>query len=376
MRCVPFFYLGLLFAGLFFLCCGKTGQSKEIIVQEPQDTLRHLSILFAGDLMQHKPQITAAAKGDGYDYEECFRYMRPLIEQADVAIGNLEVTLAGKPYTGYPTFSAPDDFLKGVKAAGFDLLLTANNHCLDRGKLGLERTLDVIEAQEIPHLGTYRDSLERAKNYPYLLEKNGFRIALLNFTYDTNGIEVTSPNIVNYIDTLELNRDILKARSMKPDLIIACPHWGIEYKQLPSNDQKTLADWLLNHGVSHVIGGHPHVLQPMELRHDSLTLDRHLVVYSMGNYVSNMSAVNTDGGAQVMMHFSKYAGITKLDSCSYSLYWVSKPKDSGHRNYRIYPVTIPQDSLNATEKALMKRFVTNARQLFSQHNIGIAEKYE
>ena len=367
-----------LITALLMLCCGKASQGslKAEISATKQDTLRHITLLFAGDLMQHKPQVTAAATAEGYDYSECFRYMKPLIEEADVAIANLEVTLAGKPYTGYPTFSAPDDYLKGIVDAGFDVLLTSNNHCLDRGQQGLERTLTVLESFEVPHLGTYRNIEERERTYPYLLEKNGFRIALLNFTYDTNGIESTPPNIVNYIDTLVLEEDIRKAHAMNPDVIIACPHWGIEYKLLPSEDQKWLAQWLLDRGVDHVIGGHPHVLQPMEVRPEQQTLAEHLVVYSMGNYVSNMSAVNTDGGTQVTLHLSKYAGITKLDSCSYSLFWVSKPKDSGHKNYRVYPVTVSPDSLNTVEKSLLNRFVTNARKLFDAQNIGIKEKSE
>jgi len=370
--------VGLLMLALLFLCFGKAGRAphKADVPVSENDTLRHISLLFAGDLMQHKPQVTAAASASGYDYEECFRYMKPLIEQADVAIANLEVTFGGKPYTGYPTFSAPDEYLKGITEAGFDVLLTSNNHCLDKGQMGFERTLAVLDSCQVPHLGTYRDADERARNYPYLLEKNGFRIALLNFTYDTNGIEVTAPNVVNYIDTIQIAKDILKARAMLPDVIIACPHWGIEYKQLPSKDQQWLAQWLLDRGVDHVIGGHPHVLQPMEVRPSAHTLAKHLVVYSMGNYVSNMSAVNTDGGAQVTLYLSKYAGVTKLDSCSYSLFWVSKPKDSGHKNYRIYPVAVDSDSLNAKEKSLLSRFVTSARTLFSAHNKGIEEKSE
>lgn len=371
-------YIIILLGLLLLLCCGKANQ-KPLDTEVPapqQDTVQHLTLLFAGDLMQHKPQVTAAATADGYDYTECFRYMKPQIEEADVAIANLEVTLAGKPYTGYPTFSAPDDYLKGIVDAGFDVLLTSNNHCLDRGQQGLERTLTVLDSFDVPHLGTYRDEAERERSYPFLLEKNGFRIALLNFTYDTNGIEVTPPNVVNYIDTIQLAKDIYKAHAMRPDAIIACPHWGIEYKQIPSDDQRWLTQWLLDRGVDHVIGGHPHVLQPMEIHTNDYTLAQHLVVYSMGNYVSNMSAVNTDGGAQVTLHLSKYAGITKLDSCSYSLFWVSKPKDSGHKNYRVYPVTVSPDSLNAVEKSLLNRFVTNARTLFKARNVGIKEKSE
>ena len=115
-----------------------------------------ITLLFVGDLMQHDAQIKAAKTTEGYDYSDCFQHVKKEISEADIAIGNLEVTLGGKPYRGYPSFSAPDEFLYAIKNAGFDVLLTANNHCLDRGKHGLERTAHLLDSLQIPFLGTYR----------------------------------------------------------------------------------------------------------------------------------------------------------------------------------------------------------------------------
>ena len=162
---------------------------------------KRITLLFVGDLMQHQAQIDAARTPDGkYDYSSCFALVKEQISHADIAIGNLEVTLGGKPYRGYPTFSAPDEYLQAIKDAGFDVLLTANNHCLDRGKKGLERTIAQIDSLSIPYAGTYRNVAERTQRYPLFIRKKGFCIAILNYTYGTNGIKATPPNIVNYIN--------------------------------------------------------------------------------------------------------------------------------------------------------------------------------
>ena len=125
----------------------------------------HLRLVFAGDLMGHLPLHSAALQPNGsYDYAPCFQYVRDYIQSADVAIVNLEVTLAGKPYTGYPCFSAPDAIAEAAHQAGFDVFTTANNHCMDKGSRGLERTLDVLDTFGIKHLGTYRTVQERSKS--------------------------------------------------------------------------------------------------------------------------------------------------------------------------------------------------------------------
>lgn len=202
-----------------------------------------IKLLFVGDLMQHQAQIDAACTDAGtYDYSACFAHVKEQISQADVAIGNLEVTLGGNPYRGYPTFSAPDEYLSAIQEAGFDVLLTANNHCLDRGKAGLERTIRQLETRNIPFAGTYRNPEERKARYPLFIEKKGFRIALLNYTYGTNGIPVSTPQVVNYIDRQQIAKDIRSAQARRPDAIIACMHWGNEYQRIPNREQEQLAD--------------------------------------------------------------------------------------------------------------------------------------
>ena len=334
-----------------------------------------VTLLFVGDLMQHTEQIKAAQTPEGYDYSDCFKHVKEEISRADIAIANLEVTMGGQPYRGYPAFSAPDEFLYAIKDAGFDVLVTANNHCLDRGKKGLERTILMLDSLHIPYAGTYVDSEERLKRYPLLIEKNGFRIALLAYTYATNGLNPTAPTIVNYIDKEQMKEDILVARRMNPDVIIACMHWGIEYRSLPEKAEKELADWLIGQGVDHVIGSHPHVLQPMEVKTDANLNDKHLVVYSLGNFISNMSKVNTDGGVMVKLELKKLWGITRMESCSYSLVWTSRPVLSGKKNYELYPSDFMMKPLKNEEFNRFSRFLDNSRALFERYNVGIKEYF-
>ena len=332
-----------------------------------------ITLLFVGDLMQHSEQIRTARTPNGYDYSDCFKHVKQEISQADIAVGNLEVTLGGKPYTGYPAFSAPDEYLHAIREAGFDVLLTANNHCLDRQQKGLERTICLIDSLNLSYAGTYTDSIQRKERYPLLLEKNGFRIVFLNYTYDTNGLRPTGTNIVNYIDQEQIKKDILTARRMKPDAIIACMHWGVEYASLPRLQEKRMADWLISQGVDHVIGSHPHVLQPMEIRNDTKTPGKHLVVYSLGNFISNMSKEKTDGGAMVKLELKKIHGITRLSDCNYSLIWTSRPAISKKKNYEVYPASFINKPIHNEEFNLMNRFLKQSRELFQKHNRDIKE---
>lgn len=336
------------------------------VVTEPREY--HLSILIAGDFMQHGPQITAALQPDSsYNYDECFARVKPVIEDADVAIGNLEVTLGGKPYAGYPQFRAPDEYLQAIVDAGIDIILTANNHCLDSGKHGLERTIMMMDSVGVPHIGTYVDEFEREDNYPYILEQNGIRVAILNFTYGTNGLAVEEPNIVNMMDTAIIAVDLITAKEVNPDVIIAIPHWGIEYQSLPSKEQRRMADWLIDNGVDHVIGGHPHVAQPMELLNDG----KNFVAYSLGNVISNQSKPNTYGGYMVRLDFVKNDSLTMLSDCAYIPYWVSRPHDNGFKhNYRMLPLDEPDSLLTKKERQQRDTISESMRTLFKEHNVG------
>jgi poly-gamma-glutamate synthesis protein (capsule biosynthesis protein) len=202
------------------------------------DTLR---LLFAGDVMGHAPQITSAEviKDKKYDYEPCFQYVKPIVSEADLAIANLELTLPGKPpYTGYPMFRSPDALAEALKNTGFDVLVTANNHTNDARGSGVISTIRTLDRLKLSHTGTFASARERDTQYPLILSKNGFRLALLDYTYGTNGVPTDSPTIVNLIDETRIAADLEKAKSLKPHYIIAFMHWGLEYQltEMPSKE--------------------------------------------------------------------------------------------------------------------------------------------
>lgn len=337
-----------------------------------------VSLLFIGDIMQHGPQIRAAYIDslDTYDYSSCFAPIAPIAQANDFTIANLELTLAGEPFSGYPQFSAPDQLANAIKNAGIRYLVTANNHSCDRHKKGIERTIYVLDSLGIPHTGTFTDETNRAKNNILWLEKNGIRIALLNYTYGTNGIPAPSPTIVNIIDSVTIKADIEAAQQLSPDKIIVFTHWGDEYQHLPNAFQKLYANLCLKYGADYVIGSHPHVLQPMERFYDSSRQKENVVVYSLGNFVSNQRERYKDGGAMFKMVLQKNQTGTQIKQAGYFLTWVDKTTTNGKNSYAIYPVDQYQnDSITLDKNSLkdLKQFSDDSHDLFGKHNKNIGE---
>jgi poly-gamma-glutamate capsule biosynthesis protein CapA/YwtB (metallophosphatase superfamily) len=341
-------------------------------VARGQDSTK-ISLLFIGDIMQHDTQIAAAYDpiSEAYNYTQCFENVKTVFETADITIGNLELSLGGPPYKGYPNFSAPDEIVGALIESGVDVLVTANNHCLDRGKKGLQRTIAVLDTFRIPHTGTFVDSAHRANTYPLLIEKNGFKISLLNYTYGTNGIPVTKPNIVNYIDTTLIAADLIKAKEQQPDVIITFFHWGDEYQRLPNKSQKDVAEFCFKNGVKLVIGSHPHVLQPMEWRKE----EDQLVVYSLGNFVSGQSSRYKNGGGMLYVELEKNDSTTNIATAAYELQYVYR---DAMKRYHIIPVEqFESDTTLIQEKAArasIREFASDSRKLFQDHNLNIEER--
>lgn len=285
----PFLSLKFLPILLLFFATPAPGQT---------DTLR---LIFAGDIMGHAPQIKSAQTGKNeYDYTPCFRFVKPLLERADLAIGNLELTLPGKPpYTGYPMFRSPDALAEALKISGFDVLVTANNHSNDARGTGVRETLDALRRLDFWQTGTFKNQQERDAMYPLMIYKNGFKLALLNCTYGTNGVPTEPPTIVNLIDTVELAQDLAVAEARQPDFTIVFIHWGLEYQLKENDEQRDIARFLIAHGADLVIGAHPHVVQPIK-RESAQAPDGSVreawVVYSLGNFISNQQQPHTDGG--------------------------------------------------------------------------------
>ncbi len=329
-----------------------------------------VELTFVGDAMQHGPQIQAAAKPNGtYDYSSCFNLIEPDIENADYAVVNLECPLAGRPYAGYPHFSAPDEYAAQLKKSGFDLFLTSNNHCLDCGDRGLKRTIAELDKLTIPHIGTYVDEDTRDNALPFVAKVKDLNIGFLDYTFGTNGISATGPVVVDYIDRARIASDIAELRKKSPDFICVCVHWGIEYKSLPNKAQKDLADFLVDNGVDLVIGSHPHVVQPMEVRYSEKYHKNVLVVYSLGNFISNQNGADSRGGAMVKVHLTKYADISMFIDAKYGLFFCQKPLGKGD-NYKLIPAN-KESLVREDSKAAFKTFMGNAESLFKQYNRAV-----
>lgn len=326
-------------------------------------------LYFGGDMMGHFSMIRSAwnATERAYRYDHWFRHVRPHIESADWACANLEVTLAGAPYSGYPQFSSPDAFAAGLKNAGFDLLITANNHSQDRGRRGLERTIRVLDSLGVPHTGTFRDPLERSTHYPYLTEVSGVRLAVLNATYGTNGLVVQKPNIVNAIDTARMRLDLAAARKAGAQFIVVTLHWGLEYQRQESAQQMQLARWLASRGADAVIGMHPHVVQPMKVIRDPRDSTRRVpVAFSLGNYISNQREQYRDGGIAVVLRLVVADGTVRWSSWGYLPMWCH----AGGKPAGFYPIpvrTFERDSsamgLTPADQAKLRQFGRDTREL-------------
>ena len=326
-----------------------------------------VNLTFVGDAMQHAPQITAAQQPDGtYDYSPCFQYLEDDIRWADLAVVNLECPLGGKPYTGYPCFSAPDSYAQQLRDVGFDLFLTANNHCLDRRDKGLMRTCQALDSMEISHIGTYRDQQERDKIIPHIVTVKDMKIAFLDYTYGTNGIPIQGDVVVDFIDQELIAADIAKARERGAHAICVNLHWGIEYQLKPVAAQRTLADWLVTQGVDLIIGGHPHVVEPMEVRYSEEHDKNVLLVYSMGNFISNQSDIDTRGGAMVKVSLKMMNGRAVIVEPRYILFFVQKPRGAGE-NYVLIPEARP-DLLRADAKGEFTRFMQRTHDLVMSNN--------
>ncbi len=292
-------------------------------------------LVFVGDAMQHSKQLASARTPEGdYDYSECFTAIEPYIKSADFAVVNLETPLGGAPYSGYPMFCAPDSFLAQLKKSGFDFVLAANNHTLDRRDKGVIRTIGQFEQQQIPYTGIYRNKAERDSIVPVIRDINGFKVAFLNYTYGTNGINIQGDIVVDYIDRNKIASDIRKSRESGAEIIAACMHWGVEYVLLPNREQKNLVNFLEEQGVDLIIGGHPHVIQPMEMRLNKTTGKKMFIVYSLGNFISAMHKTDTQGGAMARVRLKRdNMGRAVVDTASYRLVFViflpRKTKNSG-----------------------------------------------
>lgn len=316
--------------------------------QEPLTTSKsqphhteELTLVATGDILMHNTQIWGGEQLDGsYNFDSFFSPVAHLIKAGDYASTNFEAPMAGPDsgYTGYPLFNSPDAIAETFKKSGFDLIVTANNHILDRGYKGALRTLEVLQNASLDIQGCF-SNLE-AQSTPLIKTIRDINVGYIAYTYGVNGIPIpnNAPYLVNIIDHDKIIADIATLRPMV-DVLVLVLHWGEEYRQHPTEQQKELAQKFLEAGADVILGSHPHVIQPMEVK--KINGQNKFVIYSMGNFISAQNGLERNSGLVLNLKFSKDfdSKITKLTNVSYVATYSHSYYSNGKLLYRVVPIT-------------------------------------
>lgn len=301
-------------------------QSEDVVEEViPEDITINMTV--AGDILCHNTNFWDAyvAELDDYDFSYSFEDIKKYFDNADVAIGVLETNFAGRDigYTNYPLFNSPEHLATDLKELGFDILGTANNHCLDKGFSGMVSTLEELDKAGIDHVGTYATE-EDSKEY-LIKDVKGIKMAFLTYTYGTNGIPIPTGKefSVNITDKEKILADLENVKKENVDVICVNMHWGDEYSLKPNSNQKDLADFLFENGVDLILGSHTHCLEPMEKRtitmEDGTTKDG-FIIYSLGNFMSGQKHENSRQSVILDIQLTKNGETNKIsvDSVTYT----------------------------------------------------------
>lgn len=326
------------------------------------------TVINTGDIILHDRIFKDAQQPDGtFDFSDFFKVADKRFKTADYAVANLEVTLGGTEagaYSGFPAFNSPDSLLDPIKAAGIDLLLTANNHSYDTRMAGMIRTVSKVKEYGFDFIGTK----ENESDPTYIIKDiNGIKIGITCFTYETpsaadgrktlngNVLATEAQNLINSFDYDEIDKFYKTAQSIikdmkakKADAIVFYMHWGEEYKRSPNTWQQSIAQKLCNMGVDVIVGGHPHVLQPVSLLHAEGSDKTTVCAYSLGNAISNQRREllktlcptgHSEDGALFTYTFTKTAdGVTSLTAVDFIPTYLDKFSVNGKYRYTMYPL--------------------------------------
>lgn len=323
----------------------EENEPEEVMTVVKEDTNIKMSVI--GDIMCHNSQYKDAYNSSTgtYDFSYVFTDIKEYINSADIAVGNLETTFAGKAvgYSNYPTFNTPEQLAQNLKDFGIDVLSTANNHSMDKKYDGLVSTLNYLDEAGISHTGTYRTAEEQ--NKILVKDVKGIKIAFISFTYGTNGIPVPASKsfCINLINENLMLQQIELAKQEQPDLICASMHWGIEYQKKQNSEQERLANLLFENGVDIILGSHPHVLQPMEKKTIELadgTTKNCFVIYSLGNFMSGQTKENTKNSIILNIDITKNGETEKttINTVDYIPIYMYRAARSGVQRYKVLDI--------------------------------------
>jgi len=368
------FIVTVTFQYFFFNSSGMEKNTEPVL----KDSILSATICFVGDLMCHSTQFNyAKVDADSFDFTGVYREVKPYLSKSDLTIGNLETVIAGKNegYSGYPYFNVPDDFVYALKDAGFDLLVTANNHALDQGWEGVKRTIEVINENRLYQTGTFisqedRDSIR-------IFNISSIKIAVLAYSENTNGLPIPKGKdfVINLIDEELIRKDIIKAREKNVDIVLVHLHYGIEYLREPNDYQKEIVQKIIELGADIIIGGHPHVIQPIDFfKTNDTKIDSGFVAYSMGNFISNQRWRYSDAGLILNIHISKniLTDYIYISEVNYLPTWVFKGETEKGREYVILPSQLSVDTtyafLTKQDQKLMQEAFSDTKEIVNKYS--------
>lgn len=369
----------LLLVNSFFIFKLTKKECKDEIVDKKQELTKkdyHASFIGVGDALIHSKVYLDAATGrignDGYqiyDFTDMFTYIKPIIEKYDLRFYNQETIIGGKNLglSTYPCFNSPDEIGSDlVNKIGFNLVNTATNHTIDRGKIGALYSVNFWDNQENAIMvGSYSSNEKR--NTFDVHEVNGITYGFLGYTYGTNGIAVPYgyEHIVNLYSDVQAKKDIEQIRN-KVDVLIVSMHWGVEYTHTPTNEQKRQAKYLADLGVDVIIGHHPHAIQPIEYIGDTL------VIYSLGNFISGqvgtIKRVGMIAGFDINKTFENGKTTIKIENPRADLIWTYHQND---KNYKVIPFNQLNDSLLPGYKTIYEQYKPIITKYDSSVKIGV-----
>lgn len=342
-----------------------------------------ITISAVGDIMAHQGNLNSAfnSQTKKYDFSGFFQFVKPYLTSSDLTIGNFETVTAGPgiSYKSYPLFNTPDNILAALAGSGFDILTTANNHCLDCGTNGLTRTIQKIKENKMTNIG----SSANGKDKYTIKEINGIKVAILSYSQFFNGHDAKlgkndKSKYLSYINETQIRSDIKTVKSKGADAVIAVMHWGNEYQRTPSTYQTNLAKKMLSWGVDIILGSHPHVIQKSEIV--NVNGKDKFIIYSMGNFISGYrrtdkakrpNKVYTEDGIilQFKLEKDKSRGGIIIRGITYVPTWVDRYYTNNHPIYKVLPIPSPNVSasyINSGNKAYIKQSYSNTMSLMTR----------
>ncbi len=329
----------------------QNAEKNQVDAVEYQKTEFRVSFAAAGDNIVHDmvrkdASNNASQSQEDFNFLPMYEYVSELIEEADLAYVNQEAPVGGKElgYSGYPNFNAPEKSVYDLADVGFDIFNLANNHMLDRGTVGYQNTVAFFNSLEgIINIGGYVND-EDYENI-CLVEKNGITIAFLSYTYGTNGYSLSADSkmVVPYANDDEIDRQTKLARDMA-DFVVVSMHWGEENSHDVNATQKRQMQIMVDNNVDVIIGTHPHVLQPVEWQ-ERPDGNKTLVMYSLGNFLSNMEKMKHHVGAIAMFDFVKDEFGTRIENARFVPIMCHFEYDGINKGYKIYRLSEYTDDL-------------------------------